>query len=724
MMRPVPRLVVLRGPTPALCARPELTPRARDLVLTPAGELPWEGVRRLVAALAASEQERVAEALALERVAASLVLRGLVAGLSPAELAARAALAAQAPGFMAHNGYVSYPLRIAFVRILAPLLAGRRVLVLGAESLDLHSAAVLLRLVAAHPECALVLALDPERVADQALWRRDALSVIALCQSQAAAEDGARVDLSLDLAAEPTAFDPAPFAPAPWDDDLDARALAERDAPAPDPTPTLAALEASWACFGFHTCLRLGLDLLARAPDLAPARRRRVHLLVALAAYNRQVSSKGEDPGADEELAALIDHHLRAALAGEDDPPARSHILYRLALNAGRRRGALPDALALADQAVIAAEQGDAPFFAAWARNGRAYILGRLGDLRGAIAEVLSADSLAARPIAGPLSGEQAATRLVLADNLAALHTWAGAPDEALRWQAAVADRAAHLAGPVSPSPRWVELHCSRGDLASAAAVAEAGVRAADALMWPPEVELFTAWLGELRYRQGDAAAARAAFERARVLAGRLHADHRDLPTRIAALLAALRSGAFAEAEVEVAEIVQIQPAAELLALAGIVAARRGDRELATARINDAIAAALEGGVRDELLRVAAAAGEACLALGDRDEASAAFAQALALADDPPAQPADLVAAIAGASAAGDVDAPLVARALEVLGAALAESETWWQLDRLARAYLRAGCTADPSLLRARLAQRRDADPDLLHALGAAPITA
>lgn len=720
MMRGVPRLIVLRGPTPALRARPELTPRAEDLLLTPAGELPWEGVRRLVAALAAIDRERVAEALAPHRVAASLVLRGLVAALSPAERAARAALAAQAPGFMAHNGYVSYPLRIAFVRALAPLLAGRRVLVLGAESLDLHSAAVLLRLVAERPECALVLALDPGRIADHALWRRDALSVIALCQDQAAAEDAALVDVSPGPSGEGTPFGPRPFAPAPWDDDLDARALADPDGPAPEHARTLAALEGSWACYGFHTCLRLGLALLARAPGLAPERRRRVHLLVALAAYNRQVSSKGEEPGADEELAALIERHLRAALDGEEDPSARSHIFYRLALNAGRRRGDLAHALALADEAVAAAERGDAPFFAAWARNGRAYVLGRLGDLRGAIAEVLAADALAARPIPGPLAGEQAATRLVLADNLAALHTWAGAPDEALRWQAEFADRAARLAGPVSPSPRWVELHCSRGDLAAAAAVAEAGVRAADALMWPPEVELFTAWLGELRYRQGDAAGARAAFERARVLAGRLHADHRDLPTRIAALLAALRSGALADAEAELAEVLQLRPDAELLALAGVCAARRGERERATIRINDAIAAALEGGVRDELLRVAAAAGEACLALGDRDEARAAFAQALALADDPPAQPADLVAAIAGASAAGDANAALVERALGVLDAALAESETWWQLDRLARAYLRAGCRADPSRLRARLAQRRDADPELLRALDAA----
>lgn len=429
-MRDVPRLVVLRGPTPAIRARPELSPRAEDLLLTPAGELPWEGVRRLVAALAAIDRERVAEALAPHRVAASLVLRGLVAGLGPAELAARAALAAQAPGFMAHNGHVSYPLRVAFVRALAPLLAGRRVLVLGAESLDLHSAAVLLRLVAERPECALVLALDPERVADHALWRRDALRVIALCQDQAAAEDAVLVDVAPGPAAEgtPPGFDPRPFSPAPWDDDLDARALADLDGPAPEHARTLAALEASWACYGFHTCLRLGLELLARAPELAPERRRRVHLLIALAAYNRQVRSKSEEPGADEDLAALIERHLQAALDGEDDPSARSHILYRLALNAGRRRGDLADALALADEAVLAAERGDAPFFAAWARNGRAYVLGRRGDLRGAIAEVLAADALAARPIAGPLAGEQAATRLVLADNLAALHTWAGAP--------------------------------------------------------------------------------------------------------------------------------------------------------------------------------------------------------------------------------------------------------------------------------------------------------
>lgn len=717
----MPRLTVLRGPASALRARSELAPGPEDLVLTPSYELPWEGVRRLVAALAARHDPAVLPgALAPHRAAASLVLRGLARDLDAAEGERRAALAAQAPGFLAHNSYVSYPLRIAFVRALAPLLAGRRVVVLGAEALDRHSAAVLVRLAVEQPALSLVLALDPARLPEGALWRSDALTVLALLQHEAASEIGALVDVD----AEPTPSDmtsaPCPFIPSPWDDDLDARALAALSAEPVDVPLVLAALEAAWNCYGFHACLRLGLGLLARGPELAPAARRRVHLLVALAAYNRQVSTKGESAAADDELARLLDEHLRAALAGEDDPLARSHILYRLAINLGRRRGNLPEALALADDAVAAAEQTglpSAPFFAAWALNGRAYVRGRLGDLAGATADVARADALAQRPVAGPLASEQLMTQIVLADNLAALHTWASSPLEALRWQELHRQRAALLDAPAVPSPRWLELYSALGDLAAAVRVAEEGLRTAEALLSPADADLFAAWLGELRYRQGDAAAARRAFERAGVLTGRLRADHRDAATRVASALAAMRSGDLAPAEAELSAILEEHPAPELCALAGVVAALHGDRERATARVNKAIAGAVEGGERDELLRVAVAAGEACLALGDVDEARAAFAQALELAADPPAQPADLLAAVAGAAAAGNVDTSLIDHVLTLIDPALADAEAWWQLDRLARAWLDTHSAADPTVLRDRLAQRVDADPALLAAL-------
>ena len=58
-----------------------------------------------------------------------------------------------------------------------------------------------------------------------------------------------------------------------------------------------------------------------------------------------------------------------------------------------------------------------------------------------------------------------------------------------------------------------------------------------------------------------------------------------------------------------------------------------------------------------------------------------------------------------------------------MLDGALADAEAWWQLGRLARAWVDSSSAADPAILRARLAQRIDADPALLAALTAPALT-
>ena len=147
--------------------------------------------------------------------------------------------------------------------------------------------------------------------------------------------------------------------------------------------------------------------------------------------------------------------------------------------------------------------------------------------------------------------------------------------------------------------------------------------------------------------------------------------------------------------------------AIELGATAGVIAAHRGDASAAEAEINQAIAAAVELGERDVLLRVAVAAGEAFMRLDRVDDAAAAFAQALELelVHEAPAV-SDLLAASVGALSAGSEDHHLVERSLAVLEPALIDAEAWWLLEPLGRACTRLCPDVERGLLDRALAER------------------
>lgn len=679
------------------------------LLVDPGFELPvpWAGVRAIVGLLHEHDAEGLSLALERRRELLALVLRKL----GPAR--GSGLMRALAPGYLSHNASMKWPLREAWLDALAPLLEGRTLVIPDARALDYESALMLLGLCSRNVEVRCEIGLDPDALPDQPLARRGVLNTRAVLQRMVAF-GSARVEDIVD-AVELVA--PVRTAWHPLDDRAELRAFELLDADVLDADAlacVLGSIEAAFACFGFDCSLELGSRLLQTGAELSAAQRRRVHLLVALSAYNRQVSSRSERPDDDELLARWLDEHFTASLDGETDPRVRAHGAYRLAVNKGRRQGDLAAALALADAAVALAEQANAAFDQAWARNGRAYLHGRNRRLDLAIADCEAAFELTSQAVPGdPLEIEQPMTRVVLAENLAGLSTWAGQPRSALRWAERFDELVIDLGIPLAPSLRRIDALRANFELTGALELARRGLEISERTLDPLGADMYAADVGDLCYRRGLAREAVDAFRRALARAQRDADVARERGTTIACVMAAMRAGQLEQADGTLTDLRRTSDpehpseAIELAATAGVIAAHRGHAGAAEAEINQAIAAAVELGERDVLLRVAVAAGEACLRLGRVDEAAAAFAQALELAavDEALAAP-DLLAALVGALAAGSEDASLVERSLAVLELALVDAEAWWLLDPLARACARLSPELDRGLLDRALAER------------------
>lgn len=659
---------IIRGPRARLLRHPAIaTPPAPALRVEtdPDFPVPWGGARLLLALLRRERGDAVVDAAVLpHRALLSLALRGLEPALTPAERARREEARAQALGFLSHNGMIAHPLIEAWTGALAALTAGRGLTLVfpDAATLDPETVALarsLLRRLPREERPALVLGFDEARGPLDPLLRRAVVEVSA----QLAAME-ALPETTLERLDDPApAPEPAPgAAPAaapgegpppdrpldPLDDDLERRAhralAAAPGAPGGAASElALRALREAFGCFGYGAVLRLGLAWLERGAPADPALAAEVHTLVGLAAYNRQVQS-----GGNVALAEFLGRHFDAALALETDPGRRSHLLYRLCINSGRRRGDLEPALALAERAVKEARApglpgGLAAFLEAWARNGRAYVLARLGRLGDALADCEAAYALLER--AGALPGAPAAellpSRRVLADNAARVAEMARDLPLAARWQRTLEEIEDAMPGMVRTAHhRWLALHRAGRALRAALRRAEAGLdesrRRLDAL----GEDLFLAEQGDLLYRLGDALGALESFAGSLRIRRRVGAPEDVARTEVAAALAAARAGRLEEAEAGLEGAREgpacARPAAqgEVLAAIALLAARRGEGARADALANAAIEAAVESGERDALLRVARGAGEACLALGRREEARAAFERALEIAGE------------------------------------------------------------------------------------------
>jgi tetratricopeptide (TPR) repeat protein len=498
----------------------------------------------------------------------------------------------------------------------------------------------------------------------------------------------------------------------------------------------------AFRCFGFTTVLRLGLELLRRGPALAPEASAEVHGLLGLAAHNRQFLSRR-----NRVLADFLEEHFRAALETEADPALRSCLCYRLAVTLGRRKGEPEAALEWAERALAAAAPPGLPplptlqaaHLQGWAHNIQAFALMRTGRLAEAKFRCQQAFALLDRALESfpePASAatapdqlvrEAAFTHSLLADNLAALAKMEGDAEGLARWKE-IADRLGeHFPGLARfEAATWIDLFRERRELRQALAHAEHGLEDARAEQDALREYEYEVQVADLHDRLGEAAEAFEAFERARDLRRRLGSPGFLRPLDAPAATAAARAGRAVEARGLYEGILGyggLGPAARAQVLAALaeLAARTNRPEEADARMNEAIALAVESGERDALLAVAVTAGRACRLLGREAEERDAFRRGvdIAAAGGPDAAPAPAglsLAALLGAWET-DGDPQFLRHALRLLPEALEDTSAWWELPRLLRAVRDAapsGLLADPEMagplrdLEAAAGQRAD----------------
>jgi hypothetical protein len=730
----------------------------------PASPRSWNGVRNLLAQVAARRGEAaVAAVLGRHRAAAGLV-PGCLDGAAPSDPESDR-LAARPESHLSHNLLIQRPLFAAWAEILHDLLAGSglRLLVPDLARLDRESLAALRALYRRFPESAPDLAAGydprsetPAADADGLLWENPAEDVWQVILGWRALPGAEAVEVGEDSGPAP---DPAGVSRSAGDRGLDSRAFAalasaetEAGAPlAPETTRlAVAGMRAAFRCFGFTAALRLGLALLARRPDLDAEQAAEVHGLIGLAAHNRQFLSRR-----NRVLADFLERHFRAALEAEARPERRSALCYRLAVTLGRRKGETEAALAWADRAVAAARQAERPLQAAhleaWAENIRAFALLRADRLAAARTACEAAFARLDGALAGgpepaatapdPLVREAAFTRSLLADNLAAVAKLTGDAGLFARWKE-TADALGHDVPGLErfESITWIELYRERLDLGLALEKALRGLADARAEQDALREYEYLVHAADLCYRRGAAARAHQLFADACDLRRRLGSPRFLRPVDATAAAAAARAGHLAAARRRFAALLEDGEArsagarAQLLAALADLAAREGKEAEADARMNEAIAAAVDSGERDALLAVALAAGRTCRVLGREDAAREAYERAAEIAEtavpDAPPPPAALrLATCLGLHESGRGDPGLAARCLALLPDALEDADAWWELPRVLavvsaasaptpEALAGAGLVEPLSRLRAAAAQRPDCGA-ALQALGA-----
>jgi tetratricopeptide (TPR) repeat protein len=690
-------------------------------------------------------ESRTEEILARHAPAAALLLPGRRERLAPEERAEMETLRARLTSHMTHNFVLQHPIFGAWAALFVDLLeAGPFTLVAPSQALlSWEDGAILKSLYRRFPERApdLVLGFDPgfrhQEDGDGIVWTMTAYHSLALALDLQGLQEGEPVDLP--------ARDPG----ATWGevlgmeieedpDDLEAGARARLADPTPlseqDIARIAAAQRACFESFAFTSALRLGLDLLARKPQLDASQAAEVHGIVALAAHNRQFLTQSP------ELVRFLDRHLAAALAAETRPAHRCALLYRLAVVHGRRRKDSETALGWADRGVEAARHPDlSPFDAAyqgaWARNIRAYVLMRLGRLEEAETETI-AGCERLEPLVAALPGQDErgrdldlrASHSLLAFNTRTLLQFLGRDDAQLT---AWLERSRSVLRPIPAVVRfdgfhWAELYgrrMLRPDLALPIVLRgiDDARQEVDAVRGY-ELALIAADFCE---RVGD-------MERARELYGLIQDFRRrcGLP-RLPAIdvswaLACQREGLYDEARsrfdgaaVDPAHA-SLEAQAELLGCRARVEAEAGDPAGAEHFMEEAADLAIESGDRDALLRVALATGRCHQALGKIGDAREAYEQALEIAgvDGPPPAAVDRLAALLGSWETGlGEPRDLVPQVVRTASEALDSAESWWELPRVmalvrgrTERLLGAGLEAEWQRVRTAAAHRLSSD--------------
>ena len=664
---------------------------------------PWAGARRLLAALRhCLGNDAVERAIAPNRGLLSLVLRNLHPTLSLDEKRRRkrgSALYRYLELFRPSTGDIgSRPITEAFAHTFSRLLAERKTLLVvpSVARLDLETIRLLRILLGRDAGqgigCVVGNDLDapiPLDVISAAIFRlaqREMKLFLLL--------PGTGVETPHGGEAEPIMPEPAGEID-PLDDDIERLAWKTLESsPAPNNNGTLVrAARAAFESFGFGAALRLSQEVLARCPDLTGGSE--MHTIAAISA--EALLPAGGDP----KLAELSAEHYDAALAAETEPARRVQLLYRLSLHTLRYQHDRIAALSFADGTVEVAQslaRGFGQYAEAWARNGRAYVYFRTEHPRKATAECQAALRLLDCPsvVAAVPANEIVTTRCYLTNNLARLAFEQGQWARAHYWYERYARTVAEQAG--APCSTWFAAQLASRNLAVAAQAMARQLAAAQAELDPESEALYAHYLGDLKFRVGDAHAAYENF----VIAHRIWDALGDSPGDILTAglncaVTAFRAGLLEEAESRFERALNhplcTEPAqAEIMAAMAMVAARRGQCELTASLSEDALTRAKTAGQHDVLVRVARSDAEAALMLGEQRNALEFCRLALAEttvaeASGETIEPEDvlgvLVCAFDCEPLAPELLAIRIEQSLGLVQNALNNINAWWDLSRL-----------------------------------------
>ena len=656
------------------------------------------------------------ETLSRHRAAASLILGGLGKDLSNEERRQRAEMSASLTSNLTHNWYIERPFYDAISALLYELLARTRVTLIIPQlcGLDTITYALIKSIYRLHPGLNLNLMIgytpsleDVKVDVNGITWGKTQeqnaqlmvlLSALSPTETREALVScpSVHMDVVRDSHADV------------WDDDVDGQALdalAVADRPLDDRQATwvMEAAQRAFAAFDRSAALYFAMSALERSSRLSNTQAAALHSMVSLSAHNRQFSSTQ----GDERFNAFVEHHLRRALALEEEPELRLCLSYRLAVTLGRRKHDHSVAMNFANQVVEGAAYAPLPeerraYQEAWGRNIRAYLHMRRGDFAAAFADGTHAFERLAPFTTDTLNSSRdlTFTRVVLADNMEILSRAAkdeGRREDWLRKNFAFGEQVPDGYGARFSSHRRVRLFGHKYELDSAIRAARQGLEDARKELSRQLSYCYLMDLGALLYRQGEAAEALASFDEARSLAHQgVMKDERALSTseRFFAV-AAVRVGRPAEAMASYQRLLEAPTGvsgvlrAELLQGMAFAAASSGDAAQAEQWIDQAIDCASRIGSRGALVSVARAAGIVCQRLERTREASEAYRRGWKLVaahngDAGSVHAGDRVALLIGLAEVDEYQQETVWSALQWMPAALQqEPEAWWYLPRL-----------------------------------------
>ncbi len=389
------------------------------------------------------------------------------------------------------------------------------------------------------------------------------------------------------------------------------------------------------------------------------------------------------------------------------------HFEYRLAMLCGRGRGDVAQALEHADRAVREATDAKddprAPFFEAWARNGRAYALLRAGRPADAARDCEAGIArLAGGTAADVPEVDLRLVQLLLANNRARVAAESGDSSERARWVAETDKYRKAVPVEEQPGYQWLPFTENERDLGTARRHHESQLeRARDTL--DPDFEAVAAHaLGLVEYKLGNAGRARELFSTSLRIWRVLRGFPEDLLTEeFNCAVTAFRAGDLAAARAQF-EALRLNPLlaepsaqAELLGGLALIEASSKDAVAMETRIGDAIALAEEGGDDVALVRTLRSSADARLETGDVMGARSLLARARALLDTASAAggelaPEDALGVLVSSLDAGEEDSDRLAAAMSAAPPALADSNAWWDLPRLLVHVRRAVARGEP----------------------------